>query len=191
MTRPSGQPAGAREPAADDASSDKAMRGLYEAHGTLLLNHLIRLTGGDRHKAEDILQETLVRAWKHPEARSATGEWSRAWLFTVAQRIAIDYVRAAAVRPGELHDERIDERPEHHDSYERIIDQAEVRAALAALPDRLRDALIEIYFRDRSVAEAAETLGVPAGTVKSRTYYALRALREQLVDRGFFNGPDD
>src|SRR5215471_11356149 len=83
------------------AVPDEALRGLYDAHGPAILNFLVRLTRGDRHKAEDMLQETLVRAWRHPEARSASGEWSRAWLFTVARRIAIDHVRATRTRPGE------------------------------------------------------------------------------------------
>jgi RNA polymerase sigma-70 factor (ECF subfamily) len=136
-----------------------------------------------------MLQETLLRAWRHPEA-ALSGEWSRPWLFTVARRIAIDHVRAAMVRPNEVIDERLDDRPELDDRYDRLVDEEEVRAALASLPDRLRDVLMEIYFRDHSVAEAAETLGVPQGTIKSRTYYGLRALREALIERGFLMQED-
>jgi RNA polymerase sigma-70 factor (ECF subfamily) len=164
---------------------DDAVRDLYQAHGSVILSFLIRLTRGDQHAAEDMLQECLVRAWRHAEARTPTGEWSRAWLFTVARRIAIDRARAARTRPGEFSDERLAERPEPDDSFERLIDRNEVHAAIAALPERLRSVLIEIYFRDHSVAEAAQVLGVPSGTVKSRTYYALRALHEELVARGF------
>ena len=57
--------------------------------------------------------------------------------------------------------------------------------ALAALSPEHREVLVEIYYRGRSVAEAAETIGVPPGTVKSRTYYALRSLRLRLEERGW------
>jgi RNA polymerase sigma-70 factor (ECF subfamily) len=173
------------------SDQNETFRRLYEAHGPVILNFLIRFTGGDRHRAEDILQETLLRAWRHPEAREATGEWSLPWLFTVARRIAIDHKRAAMVRPDELNDERLDERPELDDPFERLVDDDAVRAALASMPARLRDVLIEIYFRDHSVAEAAETLGVPHGTIKSRTFYGLRVLRDTLIERGFIKPPDE
>ena len=169
---------------------EDSLRDLYEAHGSFLLSYLVRLTRGDRYQAEDILQETLVRAWRHPNARSADGEWSRPWLVTVARRIAIDQVRSAMVRPTEYGDDRLDERPALADGVSRLIDISEVREALKTLPDRLREVLIEVYIRDRSVADAAETLAVPRGTVKSRTFYALKALREALLERGF-NLPSD
>ena len=75
------------------------------------------------------------------------------------------------------------------EGFDRIADRAEIRAALLALPERLRIVIVEIYFRDRSVAEVAEILGVPPGTIKSRTFYALRALREQLTERGILPPP--
>jgi RNA polymerase sigma-70 factor (ECF subfamily) len=158
---------------------------MYEAHGAALLTYLVRLTRGDRHRAEDILQETLLRAWRHPEARSEPAGWSRAWLFTVARRIAIDQVRATLSRPTELGDDRLDERARPDDELETTIDREQVREALLSMPDRFRDVLIQIYFLDRSVAEAAQALGVPEGTVKSRTFYAMRALRAALLERGF------
>jgi RNA polymerase sigma-70 factor, ECF subfamily len=165
--------------------SSSELQDLYEAHGTVLLKYLIRFTHGDRHRAEDILQETLLRAWHHPEARRMDGRWSRPWLFTVARRIAIDHFRLASTRPIEVRDDDLDERPMPKDDVERMIDAAEVRAALESLPHRLRSVLIEIYFRERSISETAEKFGVPVGTIKSRTFYALRALRKALVARGF------
>lgn len=170
-------------------TDDGALRHLYQLHAPVLLSYLIRLTNGDRHRAEDIVQETLVRAWSHPEAQSADGQWSRAWLFTVARRIAIDHLRATQARPTELSDERIESFSQVDDDIDRMLDAREVRAALAALPERLRSALVAVYFQQRSTAEAAELLDVPPGTVKSRTFYALRALREQLIARGFDLGP--
>jgi RNA polymerase sigma-70 factor (ECF subfamily) len=172
---------------ADDA--DAALRALYDAHGSALLSYLMRLTKGDRHRAEDLLQETLMRAWRHPEAR-VDGGWSRPWLFMVARRIFIDHVRAVLARPPEVGDERLHERPATDEGIERIGEQAQIVEAVLELPPRFRDVLIEIYFRDRSVAKAAEILGVPEGTVKSRTFYALRALRERFAELAMLDGED-
>ena len=58
----------------------------------------LRLTGGDRGRAEDVVQETMLRAWRHPEALDPARGEIRPWLFTVARRIAIDAHRAALVR---------------------------------------------------------------------------------------------
>ncbi|WP_213453675.1 sigma-70 family RNA polymerase sigma factor [Rhizomonospora bruguierae] len=168
-----------------ESTTEAALRDLRDAHGAVLLSFLLRLTRNDRDRAEDILQETMIRAWRHPEARGADGAWSRPWLFTVARRIFIDQQRAATSRVTELSDVRLDSRPDETDLLEQSINVAEVRSALESLPDRLRDVLVEVYLRDRSVGEAAETLDIPAGTVKSRTFYAMRALREALIQRGF------
>lgn len=180
-----GEPAGT----AHDGDADAAVRSLYEKHGSALLSYLMRLTKGDRHRAEDLLQETLLRAWRHPEAR-VDGEWTRPWLFMVARRIFIDHVRAALARPAEVSDERLQERPATDDRVERVGEQEHIVEAVLQLPPRFRDVLIEIYFRDRSVAKAAEILGVPEGTVKSRTFYALRALRERFGERGLLVDAD-
>jgi RNA polymerase sigma-70 factor (ECF subfamily) len=166
-----------------------AIRLLQRVHAPVLLRYLMRVTKGDVHRAEDILQETLLRAWSNPDARNGDGQWSRAWLFTVARRIAIDHIRATQARPAEYSDERIEAHALVDDDIERFLDAQEVRAAVIELPERLRTIVIEIYFRERSVAETAAALDVPAGTVKSRTFYALRALREALVDRGFVLRP--
>ena len=66
------------------------------------------------------------------------------------------------------------------DTAQQTADRQLVRAALRALSTEHRQVLLECYFRGASAAEAAETLGVPLGTVKSRTYYALHALRQEI-----------
>ena len=108
------------------------------------------------------------------------------WLFTVAKNIAIDHLRVISSRPAEVADVHINERSLAEDTLAGLLDGAEVRAAVASLPQRHREVLVELYLRDRSIAEAAETLGVPQGTVKSRAYYALRALHRALNKREFF-----
>lgn len=171
------------------SGDSEAMQHLQRVHAPVLLSFVTRLTRGDVHRAEDIVQETLLRAWRNPDARNPEGRWNRGWLFTVAKRIFIDQVRAAEVRPQEQGDERLDARPAPDDAIDALVNATEVRAALNSLPERLRVILIEIYFQERSVAEVADLLAVPTGTVKSRTHYALKALREALRSRGFEFGP--
>ncbi|MER7277820.1 sigma-70 family RNA polymerase sigma factor [Dactylosporangium sp. NPDC000244] len=168
---------------------DDSLRQLYDQHASSLLTYLLRLTGGDRHWAEDVLQDTLIRAWRHPQARRPDGTWSRAWLRTVSRRILIDGIRAARARPTELGDCQIDERPDGNGLAQQVVDATGVREALAALPERFREVLVAVYVHDRPVNETADRLGVPPGTVKSRTFYALKALRVELLARGF--GDDD
>lgn len=166
-------------------ANDEALGVAYRTHGPVVLNYLSRMLLGNRALAEDVLQETLVRAWNHPEARTADGQWSRGWLLTVARRIAIDHIRSVQGRTTEVLDERIADQEVAEDDVDRLLNARTVREAVASLPERLRGALIEIYFRESSVAEAARNLSVPEGTVKSRTFYALRALHEELVKREF------
>jgi RNA polymerase sigma-70 factor, ECF subfamily len=164
---------------------DQAVSQAYRAYGPFLINYLLGLTQGDRHKAEDILQETLVRAWQHPEAVQEDGVWSKAWLFTVARNIAIDHIRAQRIRPVELADHYVSDEAGVDDRLERLLESTEVHAAVQALPARLRDVLVELYFGQQSVGEVARILGIPEGTVKSRCFYAIKALREELAARGF------
>jgi RNA polymerase sigma-70 factor (ECF subfamily) len=184
-----GQPVSSVSRSIGDADTD-ALRHLQQKHAPVLLSFVTRLTNGDVQRAEDVVQETMLRAWNNPGARNADGRWSRAWLFTVAKRIVIDQIRAAEARPSEVFNEHLDAYARQEDAVDLMLDAHEVRAALAALPERLRSTIVEIYYRERPVAEVAELLDVPQGTVKSRTFYALRALREALVERGFVFRPD-
>jgi RNA polymerase sigma-70 factor (ECF subfamily) len=166
-----------------DQADETALRELYDGHAGALLAYAIRLTGGDRGRAEDVVQETLLRAWRHRDALDESRGPLRPWLFTVAHHVAIDAYRARAARPAEVGDAVLESMPSADDLDARL-DRLLISDALMALSAEHRGVLVETYYRGRSVAEAAEVLGVPPGTVKSRTFYALRALKLALAERG-------
>jgi len=164
---------------------DTLVRMLYEEHAGPLLMFVLRLTGGDRQRAEDIVQETLLRAWRNAHRLGAQGQQSlRPWLVTVARRIAIDDHRSASARPAETYDRELESFPSTSDDTDRVLQSMTVSDALRELSQSHREILIETYFRGRTVPEAAEKLNLPLGTAKSRVYYALRALRTALQQRG-------
>ena len=180
---PSGVPDG--EATASGSSgrvADEAfIRALYAEHGSALLRYAIHLTGGDRQRAEDLVQETIVRAWRHPEALADRP--ARPWLFAVARNLAVDAHRARQSRPHEVGQAVLETLPVADDA-DRTLDSWAVAEALASLRPDHRKVIVETYYRGCTVAEAATTLGIPAGTVKSRTYYALKALKLALQERG-------
>ncbi|WP_405763058.1 sigma-70 family RNA polymerase sigma factor [Streptomyces sp. NBC_01420] len=161
-------------------TDERALTKLQREHGPALLHFLLGLTFGDRQRAEDLLQETLVRAWQHPEAFDGPYESMRPWLFTVARRLAIDARRSRLARPAEVSDVVLECAPAGPDTAESAVAALDVREAVRALSPEHRSVLVQIYFRGLSVGETAEVLGIPAGTVKSRSYYALRLLSRRL-----------
>jgi RNA polymerase sigma-70 factor (ECF subfamily) len=163
------------------SSDEELIRALYAEHAGPLLRYAVHLMSGDRQRAEDIVQETLLRAWQHPEAIS--GRPARPWLFAVARNLAIDSYRARKARPHEVGEAAL-EVLAAPDEAERALESWAVADALTSLRPEHKRVLLETYYRGKSVAEAAASLGVPAGTVKSRTFYALRALRLALEERG-------
>ncbi len=172
-------------PANSATHEDTLVKLLYEEHAGPLLMFVLRLTGGDRQRAEDIVQETLLRAWRNAHRLGAQGQQSlRPWLVTVARRIAIDEHRSANARPAETYDRELESFPSTADDTDRVLQSMTVSDALRQLSHSHREILIETYFRGRTVPEAAEVLNLPLGTAKSRVYYALRALRTALQQRG-------
>ena len=163
------------------------MRALYATHANALTSFVTGLVGGDRARAEDIVQETMLRAWRSPQVLADDRGSTRSWLFTVARNLVIDLHRARSVRPREVGDGVLTYMPAESDleaSVELSVLRWEIADAVAQLGEAHREVLVETYLRQRSVAEAAERLGIPPGTVKSRTYYAMRQLRLLMEERG-------
>jgi len=150
-------------------TAEHELAALQREHGRPLFALLLRLCDGDRQRAEDLVQETLVRAWQHPEAlRADDFDSVRPWLLTVGRRLP------------EVGDAILENARVISDHAERAAEMLDVREAVKTLTPEHREVLVLVYFQGASVAEAAETLGIPPGTVKSRAYYALRALRRVL-----------
>ncbi|MBV2353888.1 sigma-70 family RNA polymerase sigma factor [Streptomyces sp. J2-1] len=168
---------------APQATSHEALiRTLYAEHGKALLAYATRLTG-DRAAAEDVVQETLIRAWKHPEVVSNPQGSLRGWLLTVARNIVTDRFRAKAARPNEVAESDANP-PMLQDHAEKVVDSVVMLDALHKLKPEHRDVLVEIYYRGRTASEAAGRLGIPEGTVKSRAHHALKALRKLYAGSG-------
>ncbi|WP_249416551.1 sigma-70 family RNA polymerase sigma factor [Streptomyces sp. TS71-3] len=159
------------------------MRALYQEHAGPLFGYVLRLVAGDRQRAEDVVQETLIRAWKNAgQLHRATGS-VRPWLVTVARRIVIDGHRSRQARPQEVDPTPLEVVPAD-DEIDRALWLMTLSDALGDLTPAHRDVLVETYFKGRTVNEAAEVLGVPGGTVRSRVFYALRSLKLALEERG-------
>jgi RNA polymerase sigma-70 factor (ECF subfamily) len=159
------------------------MRQLHDEHAAALWAFCLNLTGNDRGRAEDVAQETLLRAWRNASVLEESKGSVRSWLFTVARNIVIDEWRSKRSRREVLTDD-LGDLSAVEDRTDELLQSWVVAEALTQLSNEHRAVLLECYYRGRSVAEAARQLGVPEGTVKSRTHYALRALRLSLEELG-------
>ncbi len=163
-------------------AEEEFVRALYAEHAPALAGYVTRITG-DPQRSEDIVQETILRAWRKAGSLDGGVASLRSWLFTVAHNLAIDERRARSSRADDTAAELIDVPVSGQ--LDRALETWQMTEALRTLSQDHREVLVETYFRGRSVAEAAAILGVATGTVKSRTYYALRALRSALEERGW------
>jgi len=161
------------------------MQQVHDEHADVLWRFCLSLVGNDRARAEDVAQETLLRAWRHRTVLEGPPAAVRSWLFTVARNIVIDEWRSRRARP----ETPVEEVPEQRRSMEddesdQLLLSWVVAEALTHLSEDHRTVLLQCYYRGRPVAEVARLLGVPPGTVKSRTHYALRALKLALEEMG-------
>lgn len=154
---------------------------LYDLHAKPVWRYVVHLTG-DGAFADDIVQETLLRAWRTPRIMEDDPTETRAWLFTVARNLVIDEARSARKR-RELTVAELPE-PVSSDDTDAVFDAILIHEALATLSTEHRAVIVVAYYGGRSIAQTAAELEIPEGTVKSRLHYGLRALRLALQERG-------
>jgi RNA polymerase sigma-70 factor (ECF subfamily) len=155
---------------------------LVERHHRSLLGYLYRLTGGDRSLAEDLVQEAFLRVLR------AIGQYQyprpfKPWLYAIATNLARDYYKRAETRytVSQVSEELA--RGQTVRLEDRLLADEEARqvaAAVMTLPVHQREAVILRYYQSLSLAEIADALGVPLGTVKLRLHLGLRRLRATL-----------
>jgi RNA polymerase sigma-70 factor (ECF subfamily) len=152
------------------------MRTLYDEQGSPLYAYVVRLLGGDRHRAEDVVQETLLRCWRTQDLEN--GQPLRPWLFRVARNLVVDEYRLRMARPQEVNgNDWLEDLLTKSDGVDRLLSSMILQEAFQKLSPKHREVLYETYYTGRSMREAGLVLGVPPGTVKSRVHHAVRALR--------------
>jgi RNA polymerase sigma-70 factor (ECF subfamily) len=164
---------------------EELMRALYREHAGPLLAYVLRLVAGDRQRAEDVVQETLLRGWQHPEVTNDTERSARAWLFTVARNMIIDDRRSARYRNvvGSLDESGAPEQSTP-DEVNAALDRLLIAEAMTQLSAEHRAVIDRSYYRGWTTAQIAADLEIAEGTVKSRLHYAVRALRLTLQELG-------
>jgi RNA polymerase sigma-70 factor, ECF subfamily len=161
-------------------TDERDVREAYSAHASELYGFAVRSLG-DSGLAEEAVQETFLRAWRAGERFDPQIGSLRTWLFAILRNVVIDLGRARAARPT-VSDEGIEASVEPFDE---ALLSWQIEEAMRRIGDQHRRVLVETYYRGRPYAEVADELGVPEGTVKSRVYYGLRALRVVLEEMGY------
>ncbi len=154
-----------------------------ERYRERLSRYVSRLTAGDAHRAEDIVQETMLRAWLAADEFAGNEDHLAAWLYVVARNLAVDARRRersvpTGMLPADLFHQAADGGADVADV---VADRVTLVRSLAGLSPHHREVLVHVHVYDRSREDTARLLGIPQGTVKSRLHYALSALRQEFA----------
>ncbi len=161
------------------------LRAAYADHAGELFRFAFRSLG-DRELAEEVVQETFVRAWRSSARFDERRGSVRTWLFAIARNLIVDAVRARAVRAaGGEREEKWGVIGVTEDPTEKVLLGMQMEEALKRLSEDHHRVILEIYYRGRPYAEVAEEIGVSPSTLRSRTYYALKSLRLVLEEMGW------
>jgi RNA polymerase sigma-70 factor (ECF subfamily) len=167
-------------PSLDDPDG---VRAAYEAHGAELYRFALRALG-DEGAAQDVVQETFLRAWRAADRYDPQLASLRVWLFAIGRNVVVDHWRHVRARPwlGQLAatedvEDAASARSPAVDPFESLLRGWAVEEALRRIGADHRRAIVETYLRQRPYVEVAAELGIPEGTLRSRVYYGLKALR--------------
>jgi RNA polymerase sigma-70 factor, ECF subfamily len=159
-----------------DRSGDE-LRELYRRYAPELFGFATSALGGDRELAEEVVQDVFAQLWRHAEDYDQRRASVRTWLYAIARNRIIDAHRRAAARPKRSDDDSFDTAAEIDAALDHALLRWQVSSALARLSPSHREVIRLAHYGGLTMREIAERTGVPLGTVKSRTSYALRHLR--------------
>jgi RNA polymerase sigma-70 factor (ECF subfamily) len=164
-------------------ATGEALRALYRAYAGELLGFALNALA-ERGAAEEVVQEVFTRAWRNADRYDPGRGSVRTWLYQIARHAIIDMRRRASARPSLATGDTFAESGTDADSIEQAMLGWQVAAALERLTPEHRQMIRLAHFQGLSVREIAERCELPVGTVKSRTWYALRSLRLVLEEMG-------
>lgn len=158
-----------------DRSGDE-LRELYRRYSGELYGFAYNALG-ERELAEEVIQDVFARAWGHAAEYDSRRASVRTWLYAITRNRIVDARRRAAARPGLAHHDPSDGPAELDRELEQAVLRWQMAAALTRLSPEHREVIRLAHYGGLSLREIAERKGIPLGTVKSRTSYALRTLR--------------
>jgi len=161
----------------------EAVRALYRAYAPELFGFAVNALG-ERGTAEEVVQEVFTRAWRHSESYDPSRGSVRTWLYQITRHAIIDARRRAAVRPALARGDAGEAEGAAGPTIEQAMLGWQVATALERLTPEHRQMIRLAHFQGLTMREIAERCSLPVGTVKSRTWYALRSLRLVLEEMG-------
>ena len=172
--------------AAPSLRDDAGVAAAFAAHGAELYRFALRGLG-DAGAAQDVVQETFLRAWRAADRYDPAVASLRVWLFAIARNAVIDATRATSVRPWEA--TAAEPPPDEaygtvDDPTEHLVDTWVVEEALLRLSDDHRSAIVETHLKQRPYDEVAAEQHIPVGTLRSRVFYGLKSLRVAMEEMG-------
>lgn len=184
----------------DDYLVEKALDGeivafekLVTRYQNKILGYVARMTNGDREEAEDITQETFIKAYRSLDSFRGQASFST-WIYKIATNLCIDRARMRKRRPQQAYSldepfendeekggrELPDSRFEPSKGVEKDEMRQVVRDTVAGMPEKMREVLIMCDLQGMSYEDIAQILNVPLGTIKSRLFHARADLARRL-----------
>lgn len=180
----SGLPGGGLEPSDATGSTADRRERLLLGERDSLHRFVTGLAGHDPHHVEDVVQETLLRAWQFADRLDWRDRPIRMWLFRVARNLLIDGWRKNRTVPIGISAADFADLTPAPDQSAQAVDRCVLVDALRSLAPAHRETVVHVHLLDRTGEDVARILGVPGGTVKSRTHHGLRLLRRHLTAHG-------
>ena len=166
---------------------EQQVHAAYLQHGPELYRFVLRGLG-DAGAAQDVTQETFLKAWRAADRYDPTLSSLRVWPFGIARNTMIDHARARQVRPwqGLLADPPTIQAAADplEDPTEALVERWLVEEALRRVSEHHRVAIVATHLEERAYDEVAAELGIPVGTLRSRVFYGLKALRAAMDEMG-------